>query len=55
MPVLTNSNGVGTQTWTEHFVGTGSNASPQFANITAIINAGFTDYLEIKAVEGYAS
>ena len=46
LPVLTNSSGDGTQTWTEHFVGTGSNASPQFANITAIINAGFTDYLE---------
>ena len=46
LPVVTNSSGEGTQTWTQHFVGTGSNASPQFANITAIINAGFTDYLE---------
>jgi len=46
LPVLTNSSGVGTQTWQEHFVGTGSSSSPQFANITAAINAGFTDYLE---------
>ena len=46
LPVLTNSSGEGTQTWAEHFVGNGSNASPQFANITAIINAGLTDYLE---------
>ena len=46
LPVVTDSNGTGTQTWTEHFVGTGSNASPQFANITAAINAGFSDYLE---------
>tara|TARA_Y100000401_G_scaffold60305_1_gene47809 strand:- start:959 stop:6631 length:5673 start_codon:yes stop_codon:yes gene_type:complete len=46
LPVVTNSDGVGTQTWTEHFVGTGSNASPQFANITAIINAGLSEYLE---------
>lgn len=46
LPVVTNSDGVGTQTWTEHFVGTGSNASPQFGNITAIINAGLTEYLE---------
>ena len=46
LPVLTNSSGVGTQTWQEHFVGTGSNASPQFANISAIQSAGFSAYLE---------
>ena len=46
LPVLTNSSGVGTQTWSQHFIGTGSSSSPQFANITAAINAGFTDYLE---------
>jgi len=46
LPVLSNSSGVGTQTWQEHFVGTGSNASPQFANISAIQSAGFSDYLE---------
>ena len=45
LPVLTNSSGVGTQTWSQHFIGTGSSSSPQFANITAAINAGFTDYL----------
>jgi predicted phage tail protein len=46
LPVLTNSSGVGTQTWSQHFIGTGSSSSPQFANITAAINAGFSDYLE---------
>ena len=46
LPVLTDSNGDGTQTWAEHFVGTGSNANPQFANISAIQSAGFSDYLE---------
>lgn len=46
LPVLTNSSGVGTQTWQEHFVGTGSNASPQFANISAIESANFSAYLE---------
>ena len=46
LPVLTNSSGAGTQTWSQHFIGTGSSSSPQFANITAVINAGFSDYLE---------
>lgn len=55
LPVTTDSNGVGTQTWAEHFVGTGSNASPQFANITAIINANFTKYLEPAPTSGTSS
>ena len=46
LPVETDSNGNGTQTWQEHFVGTGSNASPQFASISAIQSAGFSAYLE---------
>ena len=49
LPVLTNSSGVGTQTWEEHFIGTGSSSSPQFANINALTatpSPGFTDYLE---------
>ena len=46
LPVLTNSSGVGTQTWAQHFIGTGSVGSEQFVNITAAINAGLTDYLE---------
>lgn len=46
LPVVTDSNGNGTQTWEEHFIGTGSSSSPQFANITAIINSGLTEYLE---------
>jgi len=46
MPVLTNSSGVGTQTWAEHFIGTGSVGSEQFGNIQAIISSGLTDYLE---------
>ena len=49
LPVLTDSNGNGTQTWAEHFIGTGSSSSPQFPNINALIatpSPGFTDYLE---------
>ena len=46
LPVLTNSSGVGTQTWEEHFIGTGSSSNPQFANISAIQSAGFSAYLE---------
>jgi len=49
LPVLTNSSGEGTQTWEEHFIGTGSSSSPQFANINALTatpSPGFTDYLE---------
>ena len=55
LPVTTNSNGVGTQTWAEHFIGTGSVGSEQFANITAIINANLTKYLEPAPTSGTSS
>ena len=55
LPVITNSNGVGTQTWAEHFIGTGSVGNEQFANITAIINANFSKYLEPAPTSGASS
>ena len=55
LPVVTNSNGVGTQTWAEHFIGTGSVGSEQFANITAIINANLSEYLEPAPTSGTSS
>ena len=55
LPVATNSNGVGTETWAEHFIGTGSVGNEQFPNITAIINANLSEYLEPAPTSGTSS
>ena len=44
-----------TETWAEHFIGTGSQASPQFNNMTALITANPTNlnYLEPAPSTGF--
>ena len=49
MPVKTDSNGVGTETWEEHFIGDGvdNNANnPRFSKIQDLIDDNFDNYLE---------
>ena len=55
MPIETDSNGNHTETWGTHFIGTGSSSSPQYANMQALITAGYTGYLQGNSdvTEGY--